>query len=103
MVFVDRNLCIGCAICVNLCPEGFAMKDGIAYVTDSDADCVDKAMEECPTGAIKEDGLGENELADNDMPPSNMPRAGRGKGRGMGRGPMDGRGAGKKKGGRKRR
>jgi len=55
---VDRDLCIGCALCEETCPEVFQLReDGLAYVIDEDPDpelygpvrdCVDL----CPVDAI---------------------------------------------------
>ena len=54
---VDSDLCIGCELCVNLCPEVFRMKDGKAVVFASvvpqaaESTCK-QAEEECPVDAI---------------------------------------------------
>lgn len=54
---VDPAICIGCGICVSVCPTGYAMQaDGKSKVTLAGA-TTDPAMEEalgaCPVGAIK--------------------------------------------------
>jgi ferredoxin len=53
---VDKDLCIGCALCSQACPDVFEMgSDGIAEVkssADPTADCVQEAIDQCPVGAI---------------------------------------------------
>lgn len=55
---VDRDLCIGCGLCEETCPEVFRMgNDGIAYVIDRDPapetyGDVQAAVELCPVSAI---------------------------------------------------
>lgn len=55
-VTVDKELCIGCAACVSVCPQGvFELdKQGKANVINQEA-CINcQACEEtCPVGAIK--------------------------------------------------
>ena len=55
---VDADLCIGCGLCEETCPEVFRLgEEGIAVVIDDDpphetyAD-IEAAMELCPTSAI---------------------------------------------------
>lgn len=57
--FVDREKCIGCGRCVEICPDVFEMgNDNIAVVKvdiipqDSEDDSI-KAAESCPVGAIE--------------------------------------------------
>jgi len=54
MVKVDENKCIGCGMCVGLCPETFQMNaDGKSEVlNDAVTDCAKNAMENCPVEAI---------------------------------------------------
>lgn len=55
---VDEDLCIGCALCSDTCPEVFEIKDdGYSHVIDEDPpedqwDCVREAADICPTEAI---------------------------------------------------
>lgn len=55
---VDRDACIGCGLCVEICPEVFEMDDEqIAIVIESPIpeDVENEAMdaeEQCPTSAI---------------------------------------------------
>jgi ferredoxin len=54
---VDPDLCVGCELCVQLCPDVFAMKGDVATAvvdevpTDIEASCRDTA-EACPVSAI---------------------------------------------------
>jgi ferredoxin len=55
---VDRDLCIGCELCVDTCPEIFVMReDGYSYVIvdpipHEEYDCAQEAVEICPVTAI---------------------------------------------------
>lgn len=52
---VDQELCIGCGICVDLCPEVFVMEDEKSQVIGADqcasCDC-QEAVDSCPVSAI---------------------------------------------------
>lgn len=54
---VDPELCVGCGLCAEICPELFELgEDGKARVTEG-ADpkrfgCLNEAAESCPVGAI---------------------------------------------------
>ena len=53
MTSVNKEKCIGCGLCTEICPEGFEMgDDGKAKVKSTDAECAKKAAEKCPVGAI---------------------------------------------------
>jgi len=53
---VDRELCIGCGLCSQTCPEVFEMdEDDIAQVkanADLNSDCIQDAIDQCPVSAI---------------------------------------------------
>ena len=55
---IDKELCIGCALCEEICPDVFEMDDGeeVAIVKEGsscdDAGCCEEAKEECPVEAI---------------------------------------------------
>lgn len=54
---VDPDVCIGCGLCAELCPEVFEMRDdGLAYVKDASAceglDSCQEAADSCPVDAI---------------------------------------------------
>jgi len=56
--FVDEDLCTGCELCTQTCPDVFEMEDDVAKVKvdeiPADAeDCAKQAAEECPVEAIK--------------------------------------------------
>jgi len=55
-VTVNKETCIGCGICVQVCPEVFELgEDGKARVKveETDASCVQDAASSCPTQSIK--------------------------------------------------
>jgi len=55
---VETDLCIGCGLCADTCPEVFAMLDDgyshpiVEEVPHEEYDCVAEAAEICPTAAI---------------------------------------------------
>jgi ferredoxin len=54
---VDPELCTGCELCVENCPDVFEMDDESAKVKvdeipDDQMDCVRSAAEDCPVEAI---------------------------------------------------
>ena len=53
---VIADECIGCELCVNVCPDVFEMNaEGKSMVkpgADENAPCVDEAIDSCPTNAI---------------------------------------------------
>jgi ferredoxin len=59
-VSVDPELCTGCELCVENCPDVFEMADDVAKaksddVSDDQADCARSAAEDCPVEAISID------------------------------------------------
>ena len=54
-VKVDREKCIGCGLCPEICPETFEMKGDKAVTKRSKLDkigCEKEAADSCPTQAI---------------------------------------------------
>jgi ferredoxin len=55
---VDQDLCIGCGLCADTCPEVFAiLDDGMAHpivepVPHEEYSCVREAADICPVDAI---------------------------------------------------
>lgn len=54
---VDPDLCIGCGLCSEICPEVFEMgDDDIAFVKEGadceEAGCCQEAADSCPVDAI---------------------------------------------------
>ncbi|HOO97062.1 MAG TPA: ferredoxin [Caldisericia bacterium] len=56
-VTVDGDTCIGCGVCVSVCPDVFELDDNsVAVVIDGadlSSDCIDEAVENCPVNAIE--------------------------------------------------
>ncbi len=53
---VNKDLCVGCAICTQVCSDVFELgADGKAEVkagADLNAACIQDAADQCPVGAI---------------------------------------------------
>ena len=53
---VDQELCIGCGVCAELCPEVFEIREDKSWVVGpghcEDCDC-DEAAASCPVDAIE--------------------------------------------------
>jgi len=54
---VDADTCIGCEVCVGICPDVFQMEDDIAVAKPEDipealVDSATEACESCPVDAI---------------------------------------------------
>ena len=53
MVSVDKEKCIGCGMCVSLCPEIFEIgEDGKAKIISQEKKDCKNAIESCPVEAI---------------------------------------------------
>ncbi|OGS46554.1 MAG: ferredoxin [Elusimicrobia bacterium RIFOXYD2_FULL_34_15] len=55
---VDKDLCTGCGLCVDSCPDVFEMQDVVAVVKVSPIpagaeECAKQAASDCPVEAIK--------------------------------------------------
>lgn len=59
VVKVIRDKCIGCGLCISICPEVFEMEDdAISHVKDANGDKkypkqVKESVDSCPTQAIE--------------------------------------------------
>jgi ferredoxin len=57
-VSVDKDLCTGCGLCSETCPDVFELKDEVTHVKvekvpENLIDAVKQAASECPVEAIK--------------------------------------------------
>lgn len=53
MVKINAEKCIGCGLCVSICPKIFEMIDGKAKVKSQENEkCVEDAISSCPVEAI---------------------------------------------------
>lgn len=58
-VKIDKDLCIGCEACIDICPEVMEMQDDLAFPKIEDdipedlEDAVREAAEACPSQAIE--------------------------------------------------
>lgn len=61
-VTVDPDLCIGCGLCEDTCPEVFRLnEDGLAYVIEADPEPetygdIEECVDLCPVAAISISG-----------------------------------------------
>lgn len=58
--YVDQDTCIGCGLCVTICPEVFQLNadgkaEAMADTTDDNRDSVLEAIDSCPVSAIREE------------------------------------------------
>jgi len=55
--FVDEDTCIGCSICVTVCPQGYQMQENgksqVVLTEPTDDVGMSEALDACPVGAIK--------------------------------------------------
>lgn len=56
-ISVDEEKCVGCGLCVNLCPDAFEMDDNnkstVKKGAEKHLECAKEAAGSCPTQAIK--------------------------------------------------
>jgi len=111
MFKVDKEKCVGCGACVNVCPAGaISMKDDKAVIGNKCVDC-GRCTQVCPAHAIYPGTQSRQDisLSQGQMFPGSGFGMGRGSGRGIGRGMgrrlgrglRGGRGGGRGGGGRK--
>ena len=108
MFKVDKERCVGCGACVEVCPaQAISMVGGKAKINaDKCVDC-GRCAQVCPqealypgTGAQQSFSLNQGRMSPSSGLGMNSGRdLGRGMGRGLGRGPRGGKGRGKGGGG----
>ncbi len=57
-VTIDKELCTGCGLCIDTCPDVFELQGDFAVVKvnlvpEGAEECVQQAAEDCPASAIK--------------------------------------------------
>lgn len=52
-VIIDKEKCIGCGVCANVCPQGIELADGKAVIKDDNVACLKEAADVCPINIIK--------------------------------------------------
>jgi ferredoxin len=105
MVEIKKDLCVGCSICKNICPDGIDVINGKASIKNENSKCLKQAADACPRNAIILDEKSNNSLNRNTQQQYQKGQGrgiGAGRGRGLGGGPRDGRGQGRGGGGRRR-
>ena len=93
MVRIDETRCIGCGICVNMCPEGIEIVGGKARIKNKNAECLKDAANACPRGAI----LLVDKSEQSEESRTTEFGQGFGRGRGFGSGMGRGQGGGRRK------
>ena len=57
MPIINESKCIGCKICVNICPvDAISMKDGKAFIDQETCIHCGKCLHICPVNAIEHGG-----------------------------------------------
>lgn len=58
---INENMCIGCGVCMQVCPDVFKLDENEGKGTiirpdfpDDESDSVKKAVDSCPVGCINE-------------------------------------------------
>ena len=55
MVSIDKEKCIGCGLCAEICGEIFKISEGKAKVmSQKNTPCIKEAIKSCPVSAIRE-------------------------------------------------
>jgi len=63
MPWIDKNICIGCGICVGGCPiNAISMENGKAVIDMKKCIRCKKCHEICPQNAVKHDNEKEEEI-----------------------------------------
>lgn len=57
-VKINTQKCVGCGMCMNLCPKVFELKNGKSSIKknaplEKNTDCINQAASLCPVQAIK--------------------------------------------------
>lgn len=54
---IDKQKCLGCGVCVNLCPKIFELEDGKSEIKkkadlEKHKSCIKESIDSCPVQAI---------------------------------------------------
>ncbi len=54
---INKDICVGCGRCTEICPEIFKLEENgkAVVISEKDKSCAMKASDECPVGAIQID------------------------------------------------
>ncbi len=52
MIKINEGLCVGCAACVSVCPDGFEVIEGMVKLKNSKAKGIKEAISCCPFDAL---------------------------------------------------
>lgn len=57
MIKLDKEACIGCAVCASMCPDVFEIQDDgkAGLISQENIDCAKEAAEACPVSCITVD------------------------------------------------
>ena len=54
MLHISKNKCVGCGICISICPEGVEILNGKAKIKIQNVNCLKNIIMACPQEAIKD-------------------------------------------------
>jgi ferredoxin len=69
LVKIDKDRCVGCGICVNICPQGFEILNRKAKIKNENANCIIETANSCPRGQLflKKTKIRKKQVQDNHL------------------------------------